>query len=330
MVSAEGEPPTMGRESAGSNAPGALRRWAMIGSILTFLLIVIGGVVRITGSGMGCGDHWPRCDGQWFPPLDLPTFIEISHRWTAALVSVTVAATTLVAWRRHRAERRLVTPALLAAALLVIQILLGAVTVKLELPPSVVIIHLLNAMLVLGALLWTALEARLDPTESQHPIGRAPLGWALAFAGFGLVVILWGAQVANLNAGVVCTGFPLCAGAGLGPPDTALGPLHWTHRMLAYGFFAVSGIAVARVYGAPAPRAIRRAVLAVALATTAQVVVAAAMVLLSLPTPLRALHLAAGTAVWVTLVVLVQRAARTPWPARAAARSSFEGAAATT
>ena len=42
--------------------------------------LVFGAIVRISGSGMGCGDHWPRCDGKWFPPLDLPTLIEIGHR----------------------------------------------------------------------------------------------------------------------------------------------------------------------------------------------------------------------------------------------------------
>ena len=51
---------------------GLLRRLAWAGSGFALGLIVLGGIVRITGSGMGCGDHWPRCDGEWFPPLDLP------------------------------------------------------------------------------------------------------------------------------------------------------------------------------------------------------------------------------------------------------------------
>ena len=61
---------------------------------------------------MGCGDHWPRCNGEWFPPLDLPTLIEISHRWVAALVSVLVFAVAAVAWRRHRSRAALRNPAL--------------------------------------------------------------------------------------------------------------------------------------------------------------------------------------------------------------------------
>src|SRR5215218_10427543 len=87
-----------------------LHRLAWTGAALAFGLIVLGGVVRITGSGMGCGDHWPRCDGEWFPPLDLATMIEIGHRWAAALVSAVVLALTSVAWVRHRNEPRLRTP----------------------------------------------------------------------------------------------------------------------------------------------------------------------------------------------------------------------------
>src|SRR5215211_4003384 len=115
--------------------PRLLRRLAWTGSALALGLIVLGGVVRITGSGMGCGDHWPRCHGEWFPPLDLPTLIESSHRWVAALVSILVFGVAAVALRRHRVEPALRNPALLAAFLLVVQVLLGAVTVKLVLPP---------------------------------------------------------------------------------------------------------------------------------------------------------------------------------------------------
>src|SRR3954470_11466951 len=136
-----------------------LRRLAWTGSALALGLIVLGGVVRITGSGMGCGDHWPRCDGQWFPPLDLPTLIEIGHRWAAALVSLVVFAVAAVAWIRHRGEPALRRPATLAAFLLVVQVLLGAVTVKLALPPWVIVTHLANAMLLLATLLVVALRA---------------------------------------------------------------------------------------------------------------------------------------------------------------------------
>jgi heme A synthase len=66
------------------------RRIAMIAAGLTVGLITLGGVVRITGSGMGCGDHWPLCNGRLFPNLsDSLEIIEWSHRWVAAMVSAT-------------------------------------------------------------------------------------------------------------------------------------------------------------------------------------------------------------------------------------------------
>src|SRR5690348_3342153 len=169
-----------------------LRRLAWTGASLALALIVLGGVVRITGSGMGCGDHWPRCDGQWFPPLDLPTLIEIGHRWVAALVSLVVLAVAVVGWRRHRNEPALRNPALLALALLVIQVLLGAVTVKLALPPWIIITHLANAMVLLATLMVVALRAGeagtaasvASPSTTRHRAHRL----VLATAALGFLV----------------------------------------------------------------------------------------------------------------------------------------------
>jgi heme o synthase len=292
-----------------------LRRLAWTGAVLALGLIVLGGVVRITGSGLGCGEHWPRCNGEWFPPLDLPTMIEIGHRWVAVLVSVVVLAVAVVAWRRHRQEPALRNPALLALVLLVVQVLLGAVTVKLALPPWVIITHLANAMLLLATLIVVGLRAgapegpeppRLEARHSAH-------GLVVATAAFGFIVILFGAQVANFHAGLFCLGFPLCDGAIL-PPASALGALHWSHRVLAYLFLGLAVMMVARVSRRhdPASGQLRRAAGMVLAATVAQIAVGGAMVLHLLPPALRALHLLVGTLVWAALVVLVFRSRRTP------------------
>ncbi|MEO6056738.1 MAG: COX15/CtaA family protein, partial [Gemmatimonadales bacterium] len=292
-----------------------LRRLAWTGAVLALGLIVLGGVVRITGSGMGCGDHWPRCNGEWFPPLDLPTMIEIGHRWAAALVSAVVLAVALVAWRRHRAEPALRGPATLAAVLLVVQVLLGAVTVKLALPPWVIITHLANAMLLLATLVVVALRAgaadghampRLEARHGAH-------GLVLASAALGFAVILFGAQVANFHAGLLCLGFPLCNGSML-PPASTPAALHWAHRVLAFTFLGVVLVMVRQVTrrtGAGGHE-LRRAAGLVLAATVAQIAVAAAMVLHLLPPALRALHLLVGALVWAALVVLVFHSGRTP------------------
>jgi heme o synthase len=291
-----------------------LRRLAWAGSGFALGLIVLGGIVRITGSGMGCGDHWPRCDGEWFPPLDLPTLIESSHRWAAALVSALVFAVAAVALRRHRSDPALRNPALLAAFLLVVQVLLGAVTVKLVLPPWVVITHFANAMVLLATLLVVGLRAHPEtpPTlDRQQRHGDHAL--VLATAALGFVLILFGAQVANFDAGLLCLGFPLCNGSAL-PPEGDLARLHWSHRALALGFLVMLGLLVSRLHRSRAMEtaAVRRWATIVLGATLVQVAVAAAMILHLLPTGLRALHLLVGAVIWVALVALAFYSARTP------------------
>src|SRR2546427_11981609 len=70
-------------------------RLAWTAATFTYLLIILGAIVRITGSGLGCGDHWPLCNGKLLPPLDLPTMIEYGHRLAAAAGSGVVAAPAL-------------------------------------------------------------------------------------------------------------------------------------------------------------------------------------------------------------------------------------------
>jgi protoheme IX farnesyltransferase len=264
---------------------------------------------------MGCGDHWPRCDGQWFPPLDLPTMIEIGHRWVAALVSTVVLGLAAVAWIRHRSEPRLRNPATLALALLVVQVLLGAVTVKLALPPSVVIIHLGNAMVLLAVLLVTALRAGEPdaPVHQEGPPRHSDHRLVVATAALGFVVILFGANVANLRAGLLCLGFPLCNGAVL-PPPVPLAVLPWAHRMLAFLFVGLALVLVHRISPGPSPdgRRLRRYAVAVLAIALAQIAVGAAMVLGLLPPALRAAHLLVGTLLWAALVMLTYYSARTP------------------
>ena len=258
----------------------------------TYLLIVLGAVVRITGSGMGCGDHWPLCNGHLFPPLDdIGTVIEWSHRLVAAVVSALVAGLAGYAWWLFDgpSARPPVRPAYVALALLVLQVLLGAVTVKLELPPWTVILHLGTAMLLLA----TLLVAARDSVGAQHaaPL-HAPLPVPLLALTF--VTVLFGALTANLGAAAACTGFPLCNGQ-LWPSAGGLAVVQWVHRLLAYAL-AASVIAVA-------VRSRRRGVWVVGVLVLAQVALGAATVLLGLPPGLQAAHVAVGAAVWAGVVL---------------------------
>jgi heme o synthase len=305
------------------------RRVAVAAVILTVGLITLGGVVRITGSGMGCGDHWPLCNGRIFPNLsDTLEVIEWSHRWVAALLSGTIVALTLVAWGRHRRQPALRNPALLAVLVLALQVLLGAVTVKLGTAAPAVVIHLTNAMVLLAVLTvcWLRSAAPTTPGASAGVVGTtrwvAPargqpgdgtVGTAIPAltAALGFLAILAGAFVANYNAGVYCLGFPLCGGE-LAPPATMLGRVQWMHRLLAFTFlgFAIATYAWSRRLSGEGSRPVRRAALAVLGSTLAQIAVAAAMILQLLPTSLRAMHLLVGSVVWVSLVLLLFRVRR--------------------
>ena len=294
--------------------------WAAAG--LAFGLIVLGGWVRISGSGLGCGDHWPRCNGHWLPPLsDIRTVIEFSHRWVAALVSTLVLAVAAVAWLRHRRNRPLVWLATAALVLLVAQVLLGAVTVKLMLPPWVIITHLANAMLLLGVLMILAMRAKAGGAAPVPAVRHRDHALVHLVSMIGFVVVLFGAQVANFGAGLLCQGFPLCDG-GLAPPASSMAMIHWTHRVLAFGFVGLVlflGWRVTANHAAGERRALRRAVAAMVILALVQVVVAAVMVLHLLPPTLRVLHLLVGTAIWAALVVLSFVSSRTGEPVSAEA-----------
>src|SRR5258705_307415 len=274
----------------------------------TYLLIVLGAVVRITGSGMGCGDHWPLCNGHLFPPLDdIGTVIEWSHRLVAALVSVLVVGLAGYAWwlsRRSSSEipglppgvSRVPRAPVAALILLVVQVALGAITVKLALPPWTVILHLGTAMVLLA----TLLVAARDSVGAQH---AAPLHLPLLVLAF--VTVLFGALTANLGAAAACTGFPLCNGA-IWPSAGALAAIHWIHRLLAYALTAYVAVRAFRAGG--------RGMWGVGVLVLVQVALGAATVLLGLPPGLQAAHVAVGAAVWAGLVIATGTTIRTAQP----------------
>jgi heme A synthase len=183
--------------------------------------------------------------------------------------------------------------AYIALALLLLQITLGAITVRLSLPPWTVILHLGTAMLLLGVLLAAARPG--------------PLAWpppeASVAAILGFVTVLLGALTANLGAATACIGFPLCNGR-LVPAGDALQGIHWAHRLLAYTLTAYVTVWALRTQ--------RRGPLTLLGLVALQVTIAAMMVLWALPGPLQAAHVAVGTALWAGLVLVALSPASEP------------------
>ncbi|MGV3711194.1 MAG: COX15/CtaA family protein, partial [Gemmatimonas sp.] len=85
---------------AQSQVPSSVRTGAWISLSIALLHLIFGAIVRISGSGMGCGDHWPKCYGRWFPPLDrLDLIVEVSHRYLASILSFAILILAFNAWR---------------------------------------------------------------------------------------------------------------------------------------------------------------------------------------------------------------------------------------
>lgn len=282
-----------------------LRRLAWLAAAAAYFQIVLGQVVRITGSGLGCGPNWPLCNGHLIPPLDdVGTLIEYGHRMSALVLGLSLAALGVTAWaRRGVAEARPVRRAAALALVLYIGIaLLGAVTVFLDLSAWAVLPHLGAALGLLATLIVAALRASTIAPDPVAPQTRRSSAGALSL---GAMVILLGGLTANLGAAGSCTGFPLCSGSVW--PSSGLAWLQWVHRLLAFGLlFHLVGLVVASRKRQASAGVVRAADFAL-VAALAQVAVAAVMILAHLPPVWRALHAAFGVAVWVALVSLAYR-----------------------
>ena len=292
----------------------AFRVLSVATALVTYALVVLGGVVRVSGSGLGCPD-WPLCHGRLLPPLDLHAIIEYSHRTTASLASTLIVLTAVVAWLAWRKRRDIVIPAMVAVGLLVVQVVLGAVTVRLELPPMIVLAHLATAMALLAAVCVTASNARLAryaPLASAGEPDSRPAWLARAAAAGTFLLILSGSLVVGSGASGSCGAWPLCGG-GFSLAFDGYPAIQLLHRGLAAAvgvLIVVSLFALLNRYRVE--RAVRATVALTLAALAFQVAVGAAVVTLHLPAALRGLHLALASAVWAGTVVLAVLADRLP------------------
>ncbi len=292
----------------------AFRVLSVATALVTYALVVLGGVVRVSGSGLGCPD-WPLCHGRLLPPLDLHAIIEYSHRTTASLASTLIVLTAVVAWLAWRKRRDIVIPAMVAVGLLVVQVVLGAVTVRLELPPMIVLAHLATAMALLAAVCVTASNARLAryaPLASAGEPDSRPAWLARAAAAGTFLLILSGSLVVGSGASGSCGAWPLCGG-GFSLAFDGYPAIQLLHRGLAAAIgvlIIVSLFALLNRYRVE--RAVRATVALTLAALAFQVAVGAAVVTLHLPAALRGLHLALASAVWAGTVVLAVLADRLP------------------
>src|SRR5947209_8098315 len=145
-----------------------IRRLAWVTVGFTYFLVALGGTVRATGSGLSCPD-WPLCFGRPYAPPEIHALLEESHRYTASIVSVLVIALAISALIWARKERQVLIPAIIAPVILLVQIVLGGLTVLWNLPPTIITAHLATALALFAIIITIAVMAGKASSAKEHP-----------------------------------------------------------------------------------------------------------------------------------------------------------------
>ena len=263
-----------------------------------FLIVVSGATVRLTGSGLGC-ENWPRCGSTFLPPKDYHALIEFGNRGVGFVVGLVTLAAAIAATRVERLPRWLLVAAWALPVTVLLQGVLGGITVLVELHPLIVMGHFLLSLLALAVAVVVVLGAHdfLRGAETHPPLAA---NW--------LAVVLVPATLALVVTGTLVT---------------AAGPHSGGERIRRYGLlpdalhlhvgavavFAIVFVGLVLALHFARPRAARERELAglVFAALLAQMVIGDIQWRTHLPWGLVLVHVALATAVWAGVVALATR-----------------------
>ena len=204
-------------------------RLARITLITVVLQIALGAYTRGSGSGYGCRDRWPLCEGGalggLLPRLEFHMIVEWSHRWVASIAVLLVAATAVSVWRHHRDRRELRAAAVIALVTILGAAGLGGIVVATNLNADLVTVHLTAALALVALLTYLNVRLRSAPPPPPDRLwsGALALGCTAVFS-----VLLLGSLVHNEYV----PGWPLVSSqVRLG--ESWIVPLHLAHRVAA-------------------------------------------------------------------------------------------------
>jgi protoheme IX farnesyltransferase len=267
-------------------------------AVATFVLIAVGGLVRATDSGLGCPD-WPLCFGDWVPPADLHAWIEHTHRLIAAVfVGPLVGAVGLITvFSRRRRDLPLLSAAVVAGVLVIVQSLLGAAVVLEGLAAELVTAHLGMALVVLAATIFIAERVTNGPMPAAH--ARPGLTRLVAITAIAIYAqMLLGSWVTGHHAGLAYSDFPLMNGALMPTVVGSEQAVHLAHRVMSLVVAGLVGwmtVATLRATDAGLPR---RLAAWMAILVVIQIALGGANVLSQLSAFFVVPHLAVGAALW--------------------------------
>jgi heme A synthase len=282
-------------------------------------VVLWGALVRATGSGAGCGNHWPRCNGEVIPPSPtVQTLIEFTHRLMTGVDGFMVLALVVLAWRLYPKGSPVRTGAALSGFFLVTEALVGAALVKLDLvadnrsPARVwwMALHLVNTFLLLASLTlaaWWASGGRRIRLRGQGAAAGVMLG-AIAAT---LVVAVTGAITALGD-----TLYPKTSiGLRMSAAATFLERLRIVHPAVAVAtalYVVLAGAVVRRLRPGAATARLSRLLIALFFV---QIVAGAINIVLLAPVWMQLVHLLIADAVWIALICTTAAALADPEPA---------------
>lgn len=288
-----------------------LRQLLLAAVLLTFVLMVIGGIMRVSNSTGACAD-WPTCLGSWTPPDAPPAIIDYTHRALSALTIPLLASALFISVKSFRSFSWIIQPIFLATILMFVQIIIGAwVSTNTGANPLISTLHLLLSLLMQTCLLISLVAAyKLAADASLKTIIQPKISFRSPFTRKSLAVFLLslglmisGTAVASMDASQACTSWPLC--------DLNLAKMQisdWVniiHRFFVLiNAFAITGL----VISAWKSQRTQSTTLVAASATTvlffAQALLGAKLVD-GFSTYLLALHQATALSAWITLSLTV-------------------------
>ena len=288
--------------------------WGLLG--YTLFVILFGAGVRITGSGAGCGQHWPSCNGELLHvPKTLATVIELTHRLTSGLSVLGVVALLSGAFALYPSRHVVRKAALLTLVMIIVEALIGALLVlmrwvvddasfgrTLALP-----LHLLSTALLTAVLTWCAYFAAVPSREAPAPPLPSAARALILLAALGILVVSATGAITALGDTV----YPVKA-AGLaarlredqGAGAHLLQRMRGVHPFLAVAVAAFIAYTAALIPGyRPSPR-VKRASLVLGACVLLQVLAGTLNIWLSAPGPLQVVHLLLANLTWISLILL--------------------------
>ncbi|MEK6221476.1 MAG: heme o synthase [Chloroflexota bacterium] len=284
-----------------------LRNWLLASLITTFILVIVGGMQRVSGSVIGCPD-WPTCYGNLLPALSAETLLDFAHRALAAISGLLVLISTYLAWTQFQKYSLLKWSLAAASSLIVAQAYMGGMLAINQSLPETGAFHFGLAILILGLLTVPTVlifQLNYDSTDDlavkfNSPFERLSIGAIVAI----FIILVSGVMISNNGSAFVCAGWPLCNGELV--PQSPLAWSNFTHRILV----AVGAVYMLYLFNQVwRTHRTQRAVLTSATMTVvvyfAQGCVGAIEALRQFPVYILGLHEATAAALMVSAVILL-------------------------